>query len=135
MFGRMKQRTVARDAFVALSCLALAMTLLFPPGLMPGPRWSMPVVICGGHGPLALAIPGRDDDARRQPVRMPTGSNHACPFAASVTTPFVPDFAPVAVVSVTVDAVVRATGPSAAAPGRGMAAPPPPSHAPPVVRA
>ncbi|HUO12451.1 MAG TPA: DUF2946 family protein [Caulobacteraceae bacterium] len=114
-------------AIAALAFLALVFAILVPPGFMPTSEASGPgfaIVICTGHGPLQL---DPSSDHKAPPGKSKAGT--ACPFAANVTPPVLPDIAfgarPAAFGVVTLAAV------SHQAPGRGLAAPPPPATGPP----
>ncbi len=119
-------------AFVAI--LLLAVQLAVPPGFMVARGADGPaLVICTGHGPMMAHL-----DARMSPGKAPPGqaphskSSPACPFAghgaASLAPPaFIPTTTAYALAQ-----VVLITGVDLA-PGRGLAAPPPPSHAPPTL--
>ncbi len=110
----------------ALALLALAFTVIVPPGVMTTSQGGGgALVICTGHGPLVL---DRGDQ------KAPPGKSQAaaaCPFAANITPPLP------AVVSVTGRAapteIPAATLAGDQSPGRGLAAPPPPAIGPPVL--
>ncbi len=114
-----------RGALVVLAFLALALRILVPPGMMPGPtgHGTVALVICTGHGPVSA--PG--------PARTPThhsGSEAPCAFAghAAVAGP-----ALIALLGEPIERSppVPAHANPGVAPGLGLAAPPPPSQAPP----
>ena len=118
---------VWRSVAFTLAAVALVLKIGLPPGVMPGNSHSpVPLVICTGHGPLVIGghghQPSTPDKAR---------SDGTCAFAGSAAPATA---APDTVVAVRVSIVGR---PLAGldgldlAPGRGLAAPPPPSHAPP----
>ena len=116
-----------RRFFVALAVLAFMLQVLVPPGFMVSGGASHAVVICTGHGPLTASI---DDHGR--PAKSPDNkSNHACPFAGHGGTPL--SLSPQSVERIVVARhLAEGPGPVAdLAPGRGLAAPPPPSHGPP----
>jgi hypothetical protein len=105
-----------------LALLAVWVQALIPAGYMVGSGPSPGLVICTGHGPLA---------SHDQPGGAPT-SNHdgACVFAGHglAVSPQLASVLPAASVIEHAPAIVRAVPQS---PGRGLAAPPPPSHGPP----
>ena len=111
----------------ALAFLALAFAIVVPPGFMPASQpngHGLAIVICTGHGPLQL---DPSPDHKAPPGKSKAGA--ACAFAANVTPPLLPAFAvgarPAAFGVVTLATV------SHQAPGRGLAAPPPPATGPP----
>jgi hypothetical protein len=112
-----------------LVALALAVRLASPTGWMlaPGDGHGAPrLVICTGHGPLALQ--SHDRSPARAPVK---SSDHACVFAGPAAPPAP---SPMATVSAATEPVVATPAPPALSdqrPGHGLAAPPPPSHGPP----
>jgi hypothetical protein len=113
----------------ALAFLALAFSIVVPPGFMtvdqPAGR-GFSIVICTGHGPLQLD-PAPDH-------KVPSGKSKAgaaCPFAANITPPLPPTFA--IGVREAPFGVVASAAISNRAPGRGLAAPPPPATGPPVL--
>jgi hypothetical protein len=115
-----------RDVALAFAALALVLRLAIPPGMMVDPGTpGFTLVVCTGHGPLVLAPDG--------PPKAPTprSTDVPCGFAATAAPGIPPPpatvFRPLAVVG------DRIVGPFVAdlAPGRRLAAPPPPSHAPP----
>lgn len=138
MLAQMRDRTGWRRALVVLSALALAMKILIPQGFMPGTSLAAPIVMCGGQGPMPMAMPmaGMAHEDSSNDGKAPHGGmDRHCDFA-SVGTPALAaslDGADDALTAMTI-APVALPAPTIA-PGRGMAAPPPPSHAPPLFRA
>jgi hypothetical protein len=116
-----------RGVFMTLAVLALAFKILTPPGYMiAGPGASSPLVICTGHG---AAILKTDPGAPSAP--MPKKSDQPCAFAGNVT-PLAPSTVVTRVPVLTL--ARRAENPAQRQdllPGRGLAAPPPPSQGPP----
>jgi hypothetical protein len=116
-----------RIAVALLATLAFLVQLAAPQGFMLASANGAPsIVICTGHGPLLA--PG-DDHGLPDKGRTQTG---ACAFAGhggAPTTPPLLAFAPVRFEH----AAAAAVSGSAVAPGRGLAAPPPPSQAPPAL--
>jgi hypothetical protein len=114
------------DVALALVALALVLRVAIPAGMMVGRAPSaFSLVVCTGHGPMVVG----PDASPKAPARRP--SQAACDFAAAATPGTPP---PLTIVSQPLAVAARRTaGPFAAdlAPGRGLAAPPPPSHAPP----
>jgi len=115
-------RLTRRPGLVILALLAVWVQALIPAGYMVAPGQSAGLVICTGHGPLA---------SHDQPGGAPT-SNHdgACVFAGHglAVTPPLATLLPAASVVEHAPAIARAVPQS---PGRGLAAPPPPSRGPP----
>lgn len=107
--------------------VALTVQLLIPPGYMPvatGGRVTL--AICTGHGPMQMgkATPG---GPRKAPDR---SGDHVCAFAGhGALTPL---SSPQIDVAERVELEARTPhGWRDLSPGRGLAAPPPPSQAPP----
>lgn len=119
-----------RGVFLTLAVLALALKVLVPPGFMvAGDRDAAPglLVICTGHGPLALGDRG---DAKAPAHKT---SDAPCAFAGSAAPPTPSAPAIVAPPRLLVADQLARVQAADLAPGRGLAAPPPPSHAPPAV--
>ncbi len=114
-----------RIAVVVLTTLAFLVQLAAPQGFMLASADGAPaIVICNGHGPLLA--PG-DNHGLPDKGRKSSG---ACAFAGhggAPTPPPILAFAPVRFDHEAPAALAR----FAVAPGRGLAAPPPPSQAPP----
>ena len=115
--------------WLALTAFALAARVLVPVGFMPTQtNGGFALAICTGHGPLIIG--------ERQ---TPTAPNHKstpdapCAFAGSVTptTPTL-DAAPISS-PLPAGQVVAQRQVADLIPGRGLAAPPPQSHAPPIL--
>lgn len=111
--------------FIALAVLALFLQVLVPPGYMVSADQGQPsLVICTGHGPLAVS----KQDHPGKPAK-PT-PDAPCAFAAHGSASAPPPIAPAVPVAFdqpVPSIVVRFD----LSPGRGLAAPPPPSHGPP----
>ncbi len=114
-----------------VALLALALKVATPPGFMVAQQAGetpgvFPLVICTGHGPLKsadLPIPG--DSKSHQ------GADKACAFAGHGLAPTLAQ-APALIVSSARYAAVAHTLAGRPVPGQGLAAPPPPSQAPPL---
>jgi hypothetical protein len=77
-------RSSWRGVFMALTVVAISMRLLAPPGFMTAAGPSGPrLVICTGHGPLAIGA------ERSDPAKAPSGakSDTPCLFAATAVGP------------------------------------------------
>jgi hypothetical protein len=117
-----------RRWFIALAALALMVQVLVPQGFMVSGDAAAPgLVICTGHGALlGLADHGK-------PAKAPKSSQGAtCPFSAHGATTAPPASFPVSVAPFDVATLVVPRA-FAVAPGRRLAAPPPPSQAPPAL--
>jgi hypothetical protein len=125
-----------RGAAALVAGLLLLLQAAIPPGFMLASGGATPtgapsIVICTGHGPLAVSgdVPG--PDGAKSPKSSP-GAHAACPFAGHTGASVIPE--PVQPQAVAYGAFAgfapRAT---ALAPGRGLAAPPPPATGPPTV--
>ena len=116
-----------RGVCLALAALALAIKVLIPQGFMVANQGgAFPLVICTGHGPAA-----ERDDGKKGPAQK--YSDAPCAFAGNITPP--PPSA-AAIPAEPYAAVAERLADDRAAdlmPGRGLAAPPPQSHAPPSV--
>lgn len=127
-------RPIARDAFLVLATLAIALKIMLPAGFMPGatPVNGLPfaLVLCTADG-AKVVQPGEAHKTSDAPV----GSTHdqPCPFAAQGALVPPPTVASVgetlAVAYVEVPAPLART----VTPGRGLAAPPPPKTGPPSI--
>jgi hypothetical protein len=122
-----RDRADGRAGFAVLAMLALMLQLAVPQGFMLARDAGQPViVICTGHGPLLAPI-----DAHGAPSKTPKPKAAAmCAFVGHGGTPSV---APtLALTAIRFEPAVAVAPPSVStAPGRGLAAPPPPSQAPP----
>ncbi len=114
-----------RLGLAVLALLAVGLKVLTPPGFMIAQNGeSFPLVICTGHGPLDLS--GKAD-----PIHGKTSPNDApCAFSGHAAT------APPALFVVSAASALVYLAPvrdrrADLYPGRGLAAPPPPSQGPP----
>ena len=116
-----------RGVAALMALLALLVAIAIPPGFMPGASAGSPLVICTGHGPLTLA----GADGRHAPAKPARSDKHnqTCPFAGHDVA--APTFALGVVTAAAIDRR-RPVDPAVTdlATGPGLAAPPPPSHAP-----
>jgi hypothetical protein len=111
-----------------LALLALAINVLVPQGFMVGAGQAGPAIeICTGAGPLVVT-PTSDQHGHK------TGGTHgeACAFAGHGVASAPP------ILAVIARPEIPASAPNAPrladlAPGRGLAAPPPPSRGPPLL--
>jgi hypothetical protein len=127
-------KTMWGRACFALAFLALALQLMFPSGFMaaaPGAHGAFPIVICTSQGAMTAdwnALTGAADSKAKAPAKSKTGAT--CAFAGHAAAPSVQT------ASVLAEPVVFASLPQGLTaqdlgPGRGLAAPPPPSQGPP----
>ena len=127
MGGGVITRIVWRTGGLASALLALALLVAVPPGYMPGvENGRAGLHICTGHG--LLTIGGGDHKAPPAHGAQDT----PCVFAGAATPP-APPLVPLAQPDLAAYALVQDRGIADAAPGRGLAAPPPPSHGPPIL--
>ena len=122
MGGTDRTRLQQRPALIALVFAALLIQALIPAGYMVAPGQSPGLVICTGHGPLG---------DHKAPGGAPTTSHEGvCVFASHGVALATPTFDRLpAQVMVARTTVVAPIGEQT--PGRGLAAPPPPSRGPP----
>ncbi len=124
---RILSRLPRNAAFLALALLALVVKVAVPAGFMvaaPGTGAGFPLVICTGHGPVLAHPAGDKGDSKAKPDAPCAFSGQS---AAAGTAPAKPIGGQVYWLAV---APIRDR--IALTPGRGLAAPPPPSQAPPV---
>jgi hypothetical protein len=124
----MLQGLEARVATV-VAILALLLQLAVPPGFMVAETSHGPaVVICTGHGPLLA-----DGAGHGSPGKSPgSKSSGVCPFAGHGGSGLPPMAAALSPIAYVFEREQTST-PGDLYPGRGLAAPPPPSHAPPLL--
>jgi len=115
-----------RRWFIALAALALLMQLLIPQGFMVQAEAAGPgLVICTGHGAFVVAD-------KQHPAKPPKPAGDApCAFAAHGATAPPPPPAAAAAPALEPRPDVAVLSLRDLTPGRGLAAPPPPSHGPP----
>ena len=125
--GRIAGRWTGLGALLAV--LALLINVVVPQGTMVASAAAGPaLVICTGHGPMALPGP---DGAPAQKGKA-AGHDGTCAFAGHGLASAPPPLPPIARADFAPAPPVRLAA-ADLAPGRGLAAPPPPSHAPPVL--
>jgi hypothetical protein len=118
-----------RHVFLTLAVLALALKVLIPAGFMPGPAHGAPLVLCTGHG--AVAIDAADLAGKKSPANKPA-PNAPCAFAGHGAAAAPPDLTPVGVAIRPPEPILaQPLATAGLTPGRGLAAPPPPSRGPP----
>lgn len=127
-------RPIARDAFLVLATLAIALKIMLPAGFMPGatPVHGLPfaLVLCTAEG-AKVVQPGESHKTSDEPAS--ATHDQPCPFAvqgAAVPPPTVATLGQTLAVAYVETPVppVRTL-----APGRGLAAPPPPKTGPPSI--
>jgi len=115
-----------RRIAAAFAVLAIVLKILTPTGFMLADQGSgLPLVICTGQGPLVIAEHGD------QKAPTPKSADAPCAFASLGTALAPPLEGPVADVRPTSYLVRPATLGTRRLTVRRLAAPPPPSHAPP----
>lgn len=134
MLRHLRVSTSARRALIAFAALALALKIVFPAGFMPGTNFAQPIMICSGQGPVVMMMTV-DEGGKPQPAKAHTSHDHSCPFAGHGAAPLAPEPVGSIASATRIAAVAEVVPTPSLAPGRGMAAPPPPSHAPPTVHA
>ena len=125
-----------RCVWLTLAALALALKVLIPPGFMAAPSRAaaFPLVLCTGHGAVTVEAggPAAGKSGGKTPAGTPSHEG-PCLFAGHAAAAPAPGLASVAVAEFVAD---RAAAPALArrdlAPGRGLAAPPPPPRGPPI---
>ena len=121
------------------------MRMLVPTGYMAMvSEGSITIELCPGSGPASMAAPAvgmtQHDGAmagmaHHDGEEQPGKGGQPCPFATLGSTPLAPNLGAFDLAAVFTPAQPLTPRPLSVAPGRGMAAPPPPSHAPPAHRA
>lgn len=138
MSAFMRSRSGWRHILAALAVLALMLKLLVPAGFMPGTSLSQPIMLCPDQGTMPIMAMDQVGDhiGHRDPAKSHHGDGeHPCPFAGVAAAATVADIV-TPVLTPAFDSSLQLTAaPRAVVPGRGLAAPPPPSHAPPHTRA
>ena len=125
MIGAWRKSGAGTGWFAALAALALLVQVLVPPGFMvSGEPGAAGLVICTGHGPLVGL------DSHGKPAKAPKQADMPCGFAGHGTTAGPPPSFALAALRVEYTVLPGARR-LASAPGRGLAAPPPPSQGPP----
>ena len=124
-------RTAWRGAFLTLAFLALAIKVAVPSGFMiaaPAPGQGLGaafnLVICTGHGPMTVGQPDHKGGENK------SRSDAPCAFAGHAAPP-VPSLGATLIGSAYVQTAEIALPRADLTPGRGLAAPPPPSRGPP----
>jgi hypothetical protein len=120
---------------MAAAVLALALKVLIPPGFMmaPTPGTAPTLVICTGHGALEgdALTPLRDAAGKKAPADK-SSHDAPCVFAGHGVAAPAPETAPTEVAFLAPAAAPALPSPvGELIPGRGLAAPPPPSRGPP----
>ncbi|MDE2356713.1 MAG: hypothetical protein KGL69_08155 [Alphaproteobacteria bacterium] len=120
-----------RGAAALVAGLLLLLQAAIPPGFMLASGGATPtgapsIVICTGHGPLSYA-PDAPNPHRKTPRPSPS---QTCPFAGHAGASLVPDLPAPQPITFARFAPLTPDG-HCLAPGRGLAAPPPPATGPP----
>jgi hypothetical protein len=118
-----------RGVCLTLVALALMLKVLVPPGFMFADQGApLSLVICTGHGPMKVADPthpAHHGPASNKSDAPCSGAGNVSPTAPPAITAVLEPYAVVA-------PVVSGTNGVDLVPGRGLAAPPPPSQASPL---
>ena len=134
MSGALHQRAGLRAAFLTLAFLALVMKVAVPSGFMiaaPGSGAGFPLVICTGHGEILKTLPD-GKGGRSKGGESKSKSDAPCAFAGHAAPP-TPAVGPEIAVATFAHAIQLITIRFDLVPGRGLAAPPPPSQGPPTL--
>jgi hypothetical protein len=117
---------------MTLAAFALALRVMIPAGFMAAPTADagLGLVLCTGHGPLTLPAGDAPDPGKNTPAGK-AGHDTPCVFAGHGAGAPAPDLQPVATVVLAPAADPAPAAFEALSPGRGLAAPPPPSRGPP----
>lgn len=128
-------RQAARAACIVLAALAMALKVLIPAGFMTAPRTNdlpFPLVLCTGQGAMVVApgqaLPGSEEPGpdERQAHDSP------CAFAGHGLAAPAPNLLDAGRIEfIAYDIEIPSNYGSRLAPGRGLAAPPPPARGPP----
>jgi hypothetical protein len=113
---------------LAFALLALAIRVVAPPGTMFGERADgrgVTIVLCTGHGPVTI-----DDPYAPKNDKTDNKSQSPCAFSAGAAPP-VPESASLPAYTLVAFAAAPIRAALDLVPGRGLAAPPPPSIGPP----
>ena len=127
-----------RRVFMTLAVLALAVKVAVPAGFMAAPRLAQSpfaLVLCTGQGAMVLGADGTLHKAG-EPAKTPEGkSGHdtPCAFAGHGQGALTAALAVAAPVSFVAYRVAQVPEAADLAPGRGLAAPPPPNRGPPIL--
>ena len=122
-------RKAARRALFALAFVALVFNVIAPPGYMLADHAAaqpIAVVLCTAQGPVAIT-----PDQGHAPAHKPS-SDMPCAFAGHGVGAAPPISVVVGVAEVFQHRRAVVVAASDLAPGRGLAAPPPPSRGPPI---
>jgi hypothetical protein len=129
MIGVPKTVGARRSIALMLTALALALKVAVPPGYMiAAPGAPFLITICTGHGPLVL-----DAGDLRAPKPPPHKMDAPCTGAGNVAPISPPLAGALAQPYAWAETALGACAERCVAPGLGLAAPPPPSHAPPAL--
>ena len=128
MGGPRQRRKWSGGAFYALALLALLFKVYVPTGFMVGDGGT--VVICTGMGPMKMADTHREAPAAPDKHK----ADHACPFASNGAPPLAHPMVAALVAPMMLETRTDSVALNVA-PGRGLAAPPPPSTGPPLLLA
>ena len=112
------------SAWFAMALMAVFVRAIVPTGFMVAPEQGLNLVICSGFAPVASRTDGE------APSKAPHKGEQPCAFAGFHTATSTEQANFVAAPSEWVAAAPRLFR-FDLSPGRGLAAPPPPSHAPP----
>ena len=125
-----RETGIVRRLAALLAIVALTLSVLAPPGYMVARQaGGVAVVICTGHGPVTLTVQKGPADQRPGKARQ----NSVCAFASHGMASAPPVLAMQDAASFAHAAAFAIAGRHDLLPGRGLAAPPPPSQGPPIL--
>lgn len=133
MRTKVENKTAWSHIAISLALIALMLRVLVPPGFMipnQADQRGFAIVLCTAQGAQTIEL---DQDAPSKDAPAPTRNDkHPCAFSAPAQALTPPQVAAIVAV-VWASAPRPAIATMAAAPGRGLAAPPPPQTGPPLL--
>ena len=125
MLGRTKDNKFWRRGFVILALIALLIKVIVPPGFMVGSHHGQSLQICTGHEAPSNGDDGSQDKSAKHDA--------PCAFAGHALSFSPPIFDGIPFVQIIAYVLKSSAARQDLVPGRGLAAPPPPAHAPPEI--
>ena len=123
MLRQSKDNTLLRQGFLILALMALLIKVIVPPGFMVGGNQTGALQICTGHESAPAGDDGSPDKTNKHEA--------PCAFAGHALGFSPPVFDGASFVQPLSYALILTGLAMDLLPGRGLAAPPPPAHAPP----
>ena len=125
MTRQFRSNRLIRQGFLILALMALLIKVIVPPGFMAGGHHGAALQICTGHE----SAPANDDRSHDKTIK----HDAPCAFAGHALGFSPPVFDGVSFVQPLSYALILTGLALDLVPGRGLAAPPPPAHAPPKI--